>query len=397
MGTVLLIILGLLLFQLLIVIHEYGHFLVAKRYGVEVKEFGLGLPPRLVGKTIGRGIFRSYYSLNWLPIGGFVRLKGEHDSADEAGTYGSCSLRIKAKIILAGVVVNFVFAVLLFSVLAATGIPRFLPAEPLTSEQQFTIASDTKIVDSKAIINLVEEDSPADKAGLVVGDQIVAIGGYSINSYDDLRNNTANFASQTTGVQVIRDKQQTLDITVSFRSIAEVEASHSTRQTCLSELPERFDCPPVKGYLGVSAADLVLQRSTWSAPITGVALSLQYTKVTFQGLWRAMTSVFAGDTQTASQSVAGPIGIFFLLKEGASYGVSFVLMIIAIISLTLAIMNALPIPALDGGRLALTVVFNKIIKRPLTKSLEERIVGTSMAVLLLLIILISIVDIKRFF
>ena len=395
MPPAVLFVIGLLLFQLLIILHEYGHFLVAKRHGVTVKEFGLGLPPRLIGKTMGRGIFRCYYSLNWLPIGGFVRLKGESDSATGDGTYGSCSLYTKAKIILAGVAVNFIIAVFLFSILALVGIPRFLPAEPLTSEQQFTIANDTKIIDSRVIVTFVDEGSPAESMGLQPGDQVLTVNNQEITSHADLRTTTTELAGQEVVLTILRNRQTTYH-QASLRTADEVNSSATERQRCLSQTDDDVSCPRAQGHLGVYTTDLVLQRSTWSAPITGLALGIQYTKVTLQGLWQAVSSLATGDAGTAGQNTAGPLGILFILQASATYGAPYLLMIVALISLTLAIMNTLPIPALDGGRLALTVLFRKVLKKPLKRRLEERIVGTSMVALLILIAVITVADIKRF-
>lgn len=395
MVIVLLIILGIILFQLLVILHEYGHFLVAKRNGVEVEEFGLGFPPRIVGKVMGKGIFRGLYTLNWLPLGGFVRLKGENDSAKGEGTYGGSSLRVKAKIILAGVAVNYLIAVVLFTVLAAVGVPRLLPLEPITSEEQFAIASDTHIVSEKTYISYVAPGSPAEAAGIEQGDRIVTIGDREIGTFEALGEATQNYAGQEVQIVVERDRQS-IELQTTLNSSQTVDESRAAYEACI-ESPDTTECEEPKAYLGVVSEDLILQRNTWSAPIVGVGLSVQYTKVTFQGLWRAISSLFKGDTQTAKDSVAGPVGVFFVIKQGANLGIRFLLMIIAILSLTLAIMNSLPIPALDGGRLMLTVLFRKVLKKPLTKDIEERIVGTSMAMLLLLMALITVVDVQRFF
>ncbi len=394
MQTFLLVALGIILFQLLVVLHEYGHFLVAKRNGVEVEEFGLGFPPRMVGKVMGKGIFRSLYTINWLPLGGFVKLKGENDTAKGKGTYGSQRLWVKTKIILAGVVVNFLTAIALFTLLALIGIPRLLPTAGFADEEQFTIASDTTIASSTAITSFVADDSPADAAGLQLGDKLISLAGQNIDTNMTLGNLTPQLAGQTVDLVVERDGGQ-LTLAPTLRTQEVIEASVVEREQCLAA--GGSSCSPAMGYLGVVATDFVLQKSTWSAPITGVGLALQYSKVTLQGLWTAVSALFAGDTTTASESVSGPVGIFFILKEGANLGFRFILMIIAIISLTLAIMNTLPIPALDGGRLMLTVLFRKILKKPLTKDTEEKIVGSSMAMLLLLMLVITVVDIRRFF
>ncbi|MDQ5958805.1 MAG: regulator of sigma protease, partial [Patescibacteria group bacterium] len=134
-----LLILGLFLFFMLVVLHEYGHFLVAKRNGVDVEEFGVGFPPKLFGKTFGKGIFKSYYTVNLLPLGGFVRLKGENDAATEKGSLGAASTNVKLRIMLAGVAVNFVAALIFFTIVAWVGMPQIVP-------NQFTVASDSKVI-----------------------------------------------------------------------------------------------------------------------------------------------------------------------------------------------------------------------------------------------------------
>jgi len=167
-----------------------------------------------------------------------------------------------------------------------------------------------------------------------------------------------------------------------------------------------------KGYLGVvvDQTKLSVQRSTWSAPVVAVGLTAQFTKLTFEGLGKAVAGLggliagaATGNTQArqngqtqASSQVSGPLGIFFVLKQGGTLGLQFVLLIIAIISLTLAIMNILPIPALDGGRLWITLIAHAV-RRPLSQRQEELINGLGFVFLMSLIVLITIVDAKRFF
>ena len=127
------IILGLLILVILVVVHELGHAIVARRNGVVVEEFGIGFPPRAWSKKLKSGIL---FSLNWLPLGGFVKLQGEHDSAKKKGDYGAASYWVKTKILLAGVLMNWVVAALLLTVLAWTGLPKVLP-------DQFSMPGDT--------------------------------------------------------------------------------------------------------------------------------------------------------------------------------------------------------------------------------------------------------------
>ena len=139
-----------------------------------------------------------------------------------------------------------------------------------------------------------------------------------------------------------------------------------------------------------------MQQSTWSAPIVAAGLIKQFTILTFQGLWKLVAGVSSGNISSATSQVAGPIGIFFILKNGSELGYQFILIIIAIISLTLAIMNVLPIPALDGGRLFL-MLGSRLFGKRLNPRTEDIVHGLGFLGLMILVVLISIVDVKRFF
>ncbi len=358
-----LVAIGLFFFILLIVIHEYGHFLVAKRNGVDVEEFGIGFPPKIVGKTIGKGIFRAYYSINLLPIGGFVRLKGETDADKRKGSLGTASLWVKTKIMLAGVFMNWVAAAVILTILAWTGMPKLI-------DNQFTVNSDTEIVSSQVLIGFVEEDSPASRAGLEFGDTLVKLGGVEVTDSDKLFDLTQGNAGKSVDLEYIRDN-------TTYNEATTLNADNQTQ-----------------GYLGVSPADFSSQRSTWSAPLVGIGLTAQLSWETLQGLGGLVADVFSGNASEAGDQVAGPVGIYQLLEDVSEIGVSYVFFLIAIISLTLAVMNALPIPALDGGRLFVTLLY-RVIRKPLTPKAEQIIHGTGMVALLALILLVTVLDIQR--
>lgn len=369
--SVILLILGLVLFIGLVVVHEFGHFLAARRNGVDVEEFGIGFPPRAWAKKTKAGFD---FSINWLPIGGFVKLKGESDAATEKGTFGAAPLWAKTKIMLAGVFMNLLVAFGLLTFLALVGMPQFI-------DNQFTVKSDTKIARNDVLVGYVEKSSPGSKAGLQPRDKIIAIGSTSVKDADDLPKITERYAGQKVAIRY--EHQGTEKTTnVTLRDKKTVEASKKT------------DNP--KGFLGVSPTELTLKRSTWSAPIVGAGLIGQFTKATFQGLGTAVSAVFQGDGKKASEQVSGPVGIVVLLKDGSLLGYQFMLMIIAIISLTLAIMNVLPIPALDGGRLFM-LLLSRLFGKKMSEAMEERIVASSFIFLMFLIVLITIVDVKRFF
>lgn len=372
--SILLLIVALLLFVGLVVVHEFGHFIAARKSGVVVEEFGIGFPPRAWSKKLKSGLL---LSLNWLPLGGFVKLKGEHDADTTKGSYGAAPLGSKVLIMLAGVAMNLMAAFILLTALALIGMPKII-------ENQFTVQSDTRVIKSDVLVGYVEPGSPADKAGLQQRDKIKAISNdtesITVRSSEELPTITENFAGQTVTLSIVRDGIE-LQKKASLRSAQQVEESKKTDEP--------------KGYIGLAPTEYTLRRSTWSAPIVAAGLIKQLTIATFNGLGSAIGGLLTGNTAQASSQVSGPVGIFVLLKDGSLLGVEFVLMIIAIISLTLAIMNFLPIPALDGGRLFVTLLY-RILRRDLTQKAEDRIHGTGFAVLMLLFVLITIVDVRRF-
>lgn len=388
MGIFLLVV-AILLFIGLVVVHEWGHFIAARRAGVVVEEFSIFFPPRLYKrKTKGGWLF----SISLLPLGGFVKLKGEHDSDTGKGSYGAAKTSAKVKIMLAGVFMNLVVALVLFTVLAWVGMPKLI-------DNQFTVKSDTKVVNNQVLISYVEPGSPAAKAGLQVRDQIFSIDYNSkpraIHSSQDLLHATSALAGKYVKIDFTRDGHRRSAFT-KLLSDAQTDAAKKAGKP--------------KGHLGVEPTEFTMQRSTWSAPIVAVGLSAQITGLTYQGLGHALGGlggIIAGAfthnhaarenaQSAASEQVAGPVGIFVVLKDGSLLGYQFMLMIIAVISLTLAIMNVLPIPALDGGRLFVTFL-SRLIRKQISARAEEAIYGTGFAILMLLVILISVVDVKRFF
>ncbi len=370
--SVVLLILGILLFIGLVVLHEYGHFLAARRNGVEVEEFGIGFPPRAWKRKTKSGFL---FTLNWLPIGGFVKLKGENDSATEKGSFGAASFKTKTKIMLAGVGMNLLAAFVIFTALAWIGMPQLI-------EHQYSVSSDTKIIARDVLAGYVEPGSPAAKAGLKTRDQLLSLAPMGTNaatrhieSAAKLPKLTKQYAGQKVQIVYERGGQQ-YSRTTTLRTVAEAASG--------------------KGYLGISPAEFTLTRATWSAPVQALGLIIQFTEATFKGLGTAVGALFQGDTAKASEQVSGPVGIVVVLRDGSLLGIQFVLLIVGLISLSLAIMNVLPIPALDGGRFYV-LLLSRIFGKRLSKDMEERIVGASFVFLLILIVLITVVDVRRFF
>jgi regulator of sigma E protease len=380
-----LLILGIILFIGLVVVHEYGHFIYARRNGVEVEEFGIGFPPKAWSKKVKSPKGDYIFSINWLPLGGFVRLKGEHDADTEKGTFGAASLSGKTKIMAAGVGMNLLAALVLFTIVGWIGMPQLL-------DNQFVVSSDSKVIrepENKGVVRIGDtvKDGPAAKAGIAKDDRIISIAGTAITSPNQMAATTS--ANRGTEVAIV----------------VEHDGQRQTKQARLN------DSSP---YLGVSQYSdekgFEMRRATWSAPIVAVGVTYDFTVATVQGLGKAIGGVgsiiagfFTGNSQArtngqtaASSQVSGPVGIFAVLYAGAEQGIGFVLFIIAIISLSLAIMNVLPIPALDGGKLFVTYMARLFGKR-VSEGFENYAYGMSFMLLIGLMILITIVDVKRFF
>ncbi len=377
------IIAGLLVLAFLVTIHEGGHALAALKNKVVVEEFAIGFPPTAWSKKLKNGIL---FKLNYLPLGGYVKLQGEHDAADQPGDYGNASFWSKTQILFAGVMMNFLFAVLALTILAWTGLPKVL-------DNQFCLKQDAKIVKSKVFVGGVSKKSPAKKAGLKIDDKIVSIAGQTMTNPDQVRQITAEYAGKEVMITVLRDGQAI------------------NKKVVLNNKREAIK----RGYLGIYPAQKSQIKTTWSAPIVGLGTALQLSGETLSGVGKLFVQFFSGliervnilseatrqsgsDKLSASgQMVAGPIGILGvlfpnLIKASPTDFVFFV----AIISLTLAVMNVLPIPALDGGRWLVTVLFI-LFRKPLTKELEQKIHGYGMMFLLALTFIVTLSDIGKFF
>lgn len=405
MNIVLGIIIGLVILMLLVVAHEFGHFIMARRNGVKVNEFGIGFPPRFVawirnpdwekGKKgvkkwlhlpkseWGKPQEQLVFSLNALPIGGFCAMDGESAADARKGTFGAASFWAKTKILFGGVIMNWLVAFVLLTVLAFVGMPQFIA-------NQFQIKSDAKIIGGGVTVVEVFAESPAAKSGFQAGDKIIQVAGTEITLPNDVTTYGTTHAGETVEYTVERGEET---ITLSPK---------------LNDTDSEY-------ILGVSMSyGQTFVRSTWSAPLVGAMTTLQLTGETFRGLgemvWNLVSGVArqfnpndeireAGQAaiESAGDSVSGPIGIIgVIFPTFASSGAANLAFLAALISVSLACMNIIPIPALDGGRWLL-IAFYKVRKKKLTKETEERIVSRAFMVIFMLIIIISVLDIMRLF
>ena len=389
MNLIIGIVIGLIVLVVLVALHELGHAYAAKRNGVVVEEFGIGFPPKAYSfkkktdKILPKG---TIISINWLPLGGFVKLKGEHDSDSKKGDYGAASFWGKTQILFAGVAMNWLIAIIIFTVLSVFGMPKAL-------DNQFYIKEDVRLTGGQTIVSAVGEGLPAEKAEIKSGDEILSIGGEEINTINQISEYSKENAGKTIELEISRDGK-----------------------TEVKKIDVRTDNSDGKGYIGLSSERLGEKiYSTWSAPIVGVGTTVQFTDATFQGLGDLVANLFNGlakqistssetrsegsaELNAARAGVSGPIGIIgVIFPQAAQSGLVTVLFLAAIISLTLACMNTLPIPALDGGRWFLTFIFRKILKKPLTKEKEENVNAIGFLALMVLSLVVIILDIIKIF
>ena len=311
---------------LLVLVHEFGHFSAAKAFGMYVEEFGIGFPPRLFSRTRGE----TRYSINLVPLGGFVKLHGELD-----GTRSRSFMREKAWkraiVLFAGVAMNFVAGSLLFSAVLWMGVP---PA---------------------VFISGVVPDSPAEQAGLMQGD--------IIHGFTDPN-------------VFMRYVKKNLGKRISF-SVTRNGALEN-----VSIMP-RVRPPKGEGALGITLVGGGAARAgLWDGLKGGFILACGTT-------WSVVLGLAA--IVAEPQAIVGPIGIFRVAAGAGAIGFAYVVQLLAVISLNLAVLNLLPIPALDGGRL-LFLFIEKIRRKQFSPQFEMRAQGISFAFLIILIIAVTVKD-----
>ena len=381
------IIIFILILGILVFVHELGHFIVARRNGVEVEEFGFGFPPRIFGiywnkkgekkivwgsKEIEEirearriGEEKTVYSLNWIPLGGFVKIMGEDgQEKHNPKSFAAKPPFARMRILAAGVAMNFLLAIVLFSGNFYFGVPQ--PAEEATSGQIGNSA--IQIVD-------VGQNTPAAAMGIHPGDEILGAAKNNqiakFSSVEDVQ----NFINGNKGNQI------TLDI------------KRGKEELNLSGTP-RTDYPSDEGPLGVSLAKIVEVRYPW---YQAIALGARYTYdltltfLSFLGIfiWQLIMG------KAASLDVSGPVGIAILTGQVAQLGFSYLVRFTALLSINLAIINILPIPALDGGRILFTLI-EKIKGSPVSQRLEQRAHSVGFALLITLMIFVTVRDFMRF-
>lgn len=352
-----------------VMIHELGHFLMAKRSGIGVEEFGFGLPPRIWGKKIGETI----YSINWLPFGGFVRLVGEDDTSaksQRADSFQIKSVGARILVVVAGVFANFMLAAVLFYIVLA--VLGFKTSFPTFVEHKFVMAE----VTNQVFVAGVNPDGVAAKADLKAGDSVISAGGEQVSSTKRLQEIIRGSEGKSVKLvleNTVNNQQRTIEVTPLYN--------------------EEIKAPA----LGIELGELTVLN--YKTPLQKIlsGFSHSYNTLTYTGkiFGKLIGSAFADKTiAPVSEGVSGPVGIFTLVRDVSAFGVIPILQLVALLSLNLAVINILPIPAVDGGRLAF-IVFEGISKRKVSPVIEKWIHTAGFAVLIGLILLVTYNDILK--
>lgn len=353
----------IIVLSVLIFVHEFGHFIVAKKAGMKVEEFGFGFPPRLWGVKKGE----TTYSINWIPFGGFVKILGEDGQGKkDRRSFASAKARVRIAVTVAGVAMNFLLAVVLLSVGNAVGL-----RVGLIDEAQIRQAKDVKVQ-----IIQVAASSPAEKAGLLVLDEIV---GFRVDGKETLIKDVEevqDFISQNKG----------REITILLRS-----GSQQKEKTLIP----RTDPPAGEGALGISLAATGVIKYPWyqavGRGVTDSVFALQNTAMGYAGIFKSLFM-----TGKTGAELSGPIGIAVITGQAARLGFAYLMQFVAIISINLVVLNIIPFPALDGGRL-LFIVIEKIKGKPVSQKIENVVNTFGFALLLLLMVYVTTKDVIKFF
>lgn len=364
----------LLVLSVLVLIHEAGHYLVARLFKVKAEEFGYGFPPRLIGFVKNRGTWRrvkrgdkgtypgTIWSINWLPLGGFVRIKGEQpDGQNDADSFHMHPAWQRFFIIAAGVAMNWLLAVVLFFAVFTIGTKAIVQDVPAGAE----------IKNQQVRIMEVLVSSPADEAGIQPNDAVVAVAGIPATDEEHVRTEIGAQGLKTFTLTVNRDGKQ-LDLSLTPRMLPKID--HPAIGVALADVGD------------VSLPPLIAARASFVATIN----TTRSIVVAFWSLFRDLVT-FKG----VPQDVSGPVGIAVMTGSIAQQGIVPLIHFAALLSVNLAVLNFLPIPALDGGR-ALFIVIEKIRRRPMNRKIEAAVHNVAFLLLIGLILLVTVRDLSRY-
>ena len=352
------LIIFLIVLSILVFVHEFGHFIVARIFGVKVEEFGFGFPPRMIGIKKKDTI----YSINWIPLGGFVKLKGEEgDHAQDHDSFISKKVWQRGIIVAAGVIMNFVLAAIIFSAGLMYGLPHNLEGLPGSAQ----------VRDASIVVGQVLKDSPAEKVGFEYGDKVVSIDGKAFDKIEGIQEYVKT-NSKNEMLWSVKRGNNSLDFSAT-PILIEQTGTHG---------------------IGVGLVGVGIVSYPWYlASVKGVELTVFLARDILFAFGHVISGLVTQGHLTVE--LAGPVGIAVLTGEVAALGILSLLQFIAVLSINLAIINFLPFPALDGGRF-LFLIIEKFRGKPVGRRLEAIIHQIGFALLLLVVLIVTYRDLVKF-
>jgi len=343
----------------LAILHEFGHFILAKKFGVKVEEFGIGYPPRIFAKKIGETV----YSLNLLPFGALVKIKGEEGNIESLESFSGKPIWQRALIVFGGVASFWLIAAIILSIVFAIGVNEVIDDE-------------ISAINPKVQIVAVAPNSPSQAAGLKAGDIILEIKNQKSNIKIDKVKDFQDFTKENLGQEII----------------VTIQRGNESKEVSITP---RITPPAGEGPLGVALVRTAIKNYPWwLAPIKGMQATFNITILIIKGFSQVLASAFRG-LPTGVEFI-GPVGIGSLIAQATQLGVAYFLQFIALIAIYLAIFNILPIPAFDGGKL-LFLAIEKIKGKPIKQRVEQGLNAVFFALIIFLSVVVTIKDIAKLF
>ena len=363
--------------SILVFFHELGHFFVAKISGIKVEEFGIGYPPRLLGIFKEKGKKRLFfgknepdqaqgktiYSLNWIPFGGFNKLKGEMEKDNSPDSFRTAKWWKKFLVSIAGAGMNFLVAALIFFALYSTGIPQDIAS----------LGKEANIVKNIGVqVGSVIPDSPADKSGIIMGDIIKKVDGKDVNNIKDIQEYINDKKGKVLNIGLKKNKN-IVEKKVSIRSYKEVYGKIADIYNIEEDNPER-------GVIGASLAkSAIVKYPIHIAFYKGIKSTIGLASQICYGIFLMISSLISKGQMIGG--LVGPVGITKITAGIASIGYIYLIQFLALLSVAIAVFQLIPFPALDGSR-ALFSIIEGIKGKPIKHKTENIIVSTGFILLL---------------
>jgi len=369
---------GFITLGLLVFTHEFGHFLLAKAFRVQVEEFGFGYPPRLGGLVKSKGKTKFFwgkknpkadkgatiYSLNWIPFGGFNKIKSEFGRSKEPDSFSGQVWWKKILIALGGVLGNIAWAILIFTICLSLGVPQVVESEGVPATLGVQVLA-------------VNPSSPAEKAGILPGDIISKIDGEEFSSVEDVQ----TYIKEKNNISIVLEIKR-------GEKFLSLEVIPEPAKNVFSDLKEDY------GVIGISLGETSLVSYPWyKSFILAIKQTFALIGLSFNGLWLMLKAIFGKGAMIGE--VIGPVGLVSMSGQIAKVGFVYFLQTMGLLSVALAVCQLIPFPGLDGSRIIFALIEGAKKGRQIPQKIEESIISVGFCLLILLMIFVTYKDITK--